>query len=195
MNSNIKIAIAFSLGVAAGVAASWRYMKTKYERLAQESIDDVKEKYRGSLVFTKEDVEEFECDGDEYEIKPTKQIYEELVKGYTEQSSTVEIDDDDPYSKRTHISILTPEAFGDIDEYNTTTLYYYEDGILTDLEDNIIEDVEGTVGEDFADHFGEYEDDSVHVRNDDHKCDYEILKTGTEYGSRMKPANLSNSEV
>ena len=54
MNSNIKIAIAFSLGVAAGVAASWRYMKTKYERLAQEQIDDVKEKYRGSLVFTKE---------------------------------------------------------------------------------------------------------------------------------------------
>lgn len=192
MNSNIKIAIAFSLGVAAGVAASWRYMKNKYERLAQEQIDDVKEKYRGSSLY---DQIMYDPSSEEEYIKGEHSVYEKLVKGYTEQASTVEIDDDDPYSKRTHISILTPEAFGDIDEYDTTTLYYYEDGTLTDLEDNIIEDVEGTVGEDFADHFGEYEDDSVHVRNDDHKCDYEILKTGTEHGVKMKPASLLNSEV
>lgn len=196
MNGNIKIAIVFSLGVAAGVAASWRYMKTKYERFAQEQIDDVKATYKGSLIIP---VKEEPAD---YDIKPTEQIneaqlsaYKSLLEGYTEQSSTVETNDDDPYSKRTHISILTPEEFGDIDEYDTTTLYHYEDGVLTDLEDNVIEDVAGTVGEDYADHFGEFEDDSVHIRNDEHKCDYEILKVQEEYNIKKKPAHLSNSEV
>ena len=37
------------------------------------------------------------------------------------------------------------------------------------------------VVEDFADHFGEYEDDSVFVRNNRLKCDYEILRDEGEY--------------
>ena len=39
----------------------------------------------------------------------------------------------------------------------------------------IVDDIEETVGEDSLEHFGEYEDDSVYVRNDAKKCDYEIL--------------------
>ena len=44
----------------------------------------------------------------------------------------------------------------------------YEDGELVDAADAII-------GEGSLERFGEYEEDSVFVRNDRLKCDYEIL--------------------
>ena len=53
---------------------------------------------------------------------------------------------------------------------------YYADGVLADDFDVVIDDVENTVGEDSLTHFGEYEDDSVFVRNDERELDYEILK-------------------
>ena len=49
------------------------------------------------------------------------------------------------------------------------------------MYDNIIEDVEGTVGTDSLTHFGEYEDDSVFVRNDEKQIDYEILLDSDKY--------------
>ena len=52
----------------------------------------------------------------------------------------------------------------------------YADGVLTDDWDHPIEDVEGLVGVESLTHFGEYEEDSVYVRNDRYKTDYEILK-------------------
>lgn len=52
---------------------------------------------------------------------------------------------------------------------------YYADQVLVDENDEMIEDVEEMVGFESLNHFGEYEDDSVFVRNDAKKCDYEIL--------------------
>ena len=50
----------------------------------------------------------------------------------------------------------------------------------------IIEDVEGTIGLDVSAHFGEFEDDSVHVRNDREKCEYEILFDQRTYDDVLK---------
>ena len=77
--------------------------------------------------------------------------------------------------------IISPEEFGDFDEYTKLSLTYYSDGVLADENDEIVDDIDETVGADFADHFGEYEDDSVFVRNDRLKCDYEILRDNRSY--------------
>ena len=71
--------------------------------------------------------------------------------------------------------VIPPEQFGDDEEYEQISLTYYADGVLADENDEVIEDVEDAVGIDSLNHFGEYEDDSVFVRNDARKCDYEIL--------------------
>ena len=71
--------------------------------------------------------------------------------------------------------MIPPEQFGDDEEYEQISLTYYADGVLADENDEVIEDVEDAVGIDPLNHFGEYEDDSVFVRNDARKCDYEIL--------------------
>ena len=71
--------------------------------------------------------------------------------------------------------MISPDEFGEFEDYRTINLSYYADEVLADEDDNIIEDIEGTVGEESLSHFGEYDDDAVHVRNDRIKCDYEIL--------------------
>ena len=70
---------------------------------------------------------------------------------------------------------ISPEDFGEEDGYDTETLTYYADGILADDQDNLIESVDKMVGIESLDKFGEYEDDVVYVRNEQYKCDYEIL--------------------
>ena len=70
---------------------------------------------------------------------------------------------------------ISPEDFGEEDGYDTETLTYYDDGILADDQDNLIESVDKMVGLESLAKFGEYEDDVVYVRNEQYKCDYEIL--------------------
>ena len=84
--------------------------------------------------------------------------------------------------------IITPDEFGEFDDYETISLTYYADGVLTDDMDEPIEDVDGLVGVDSLSHFGEYEDDSVFVRNDRMKADYEILSDLRNY-SDIKEQN------
>lgn len=77
--------------------------------------------------------------------------------------------------------VIPPEEYGEIYEYDTRNLTYYDNGVLTDEDDNVIDDVENLIGEDALNHFGDYEEDSVHVRNDRLKVDYEILRDGTNF--------------
>ena len=59
----------------------------------------------------------------------------------------------------------------------------YADGTLTDDNDEVLseDEIEEIIGKDSLNHFGEYEEDSVFVRNDARKCDYEILKSLEDY--------------
>lgn len=183
MTNSIKYVLAFSAGAAIGVAASWGYLKTKYEQWAQKEIDDVRSYYKN-----KREPEYYVDKASKHEPVTAEECYKHLADGYSTESTSVKIEDDNaPY-------VITPEEFGDIDDYDTTTLYYYADGILTDLEDNIVENVADTVGEDFVSHFGEYEDDSVCIRNDIHKCDYEILRDLRSYTDVKKPLRPHEAE-
>ena len=160
MNKKIACLLAFSAGTAFGGFVSWRLLKNKYEQFADEQIASVKERFRT----------EDTC----YEVEPDCETtqYEALTSDYT--SDIMDIHES--------IEIIKPEELGEIEEYDTTTLYYYEDdGVLVTLDDTVIDDVDGTVGSEFPEHFGEYEDDSVCVRNHELMRDYEILKDSRSY--------------
>ena len=87
--------------------------------------------------------------------------------------------------KNDEIRILSPGEFSTIDEdeYDIKTLTYYADGVLTDEYGEIVEDVDDTVGPDALDSFGEYEDDSVFVLNEQYGVAYEILLDESCYGA------------
>ena len=82
--------------------------------------------------------------------------------------------------------VISPEEFGEFEDYERISLSYYADQILADEDDEKVEDVDNVVGLESLAHFGEYEDDSVFVRNDRLKCDYEILLDQRTYSDVIK---------
>ena len=65
------------------------------------------------------------------------------------------------------------------------TIYHVID-LRTDRLCDVIEDIDRVVGKDSLTHFGEYEDDSVYVRNDRLKCEYEILLRVGKFEDRLE---------
>ena len=171
MHNGLKYFLIFALGAAAGSAVTWKIVKTKYERIAQEEIDSVKDVFsRLNKAETKNDpaedeVEEVMSEAEVVEYKTILDNYQtDIEKGGSESM------------KLPRPRVIAPEEYGDNDEYENISLTYYAgDDILADELNEPVEDIENTVGLDFDTHFGEYEDDSVFVVNDRLKCYYEIL--------------------
>lgn len=82
--------------------------------------------------------------------------------------------------------VISPDEFGEFEDYERISLSYYADQILADEDDEKVEDVDNVVGLESLTHFGEFEDDSVFVRNDRLKCDYEILLDQRTYSDVIK---------
>ena len=76
--------------------------------------------------------------------------------------------------------VISPDEF-DTNDFKTQTLTLYADGVLADEYDNVITNVDEIVGEESLDHFGEYEEDTVYVRNEELETDFEILKDDSNY--------------
>lgn len=182
----LKKLFIFSLGAAVGAAVTWKIVKTKYEQIAQEEIESVREVYASKLRKQEEQSDETiqdtpETDADQLGVTEylnilQKQTYTEIIdyKKVEEEQMSMR-----PY-------VISPEDFGEHDDYETISLTYYADGTLTDSTDEPIEDVENIVGEDSLTHFGEYEDDSVFVRNDRMRTDYEILLDSRNYSDVVR---------
>lgn len=186
--------ITFIFGAAVGSAATWLYVKNKYERIAQEEIDSVKE------VFSRREPIQDKCSVGERRSymmdKPDMVEFVAKIKenGYTNYTDVVEEKESKTETKEEKPYVIAPEEFGEEDEYDTISLTYYSDRVLADDDDKIVEDVEDVVGFDSLESFGEYEDDSVYVRNDRLKCDYEILLDQRRYSDviNKKPHQMED---
>lgn len=184
MNTTIKCFMAFAVGVGVGTAVAWKILEDKFEKFAQEEIDSVKE----TLLARKANCEPESEESNDISEEPSSE--RPNLDGY---AKTVRKEDHIDYSgirssdvakKMADVEkprVIAPDEFGDSYDYSQITLTHYSDGVLTDEDDEIIDDVEGAVGTDYADHFGEYEEDAVHVVNDIRKCYYEILRDYRNY--------------
>lgn len=181
----------FLAGATVGAATAWVCLRKRYEQIAQEEIDSVKAAFaEKKLVFTNEnridEQAENQHKADIAKLKPdlvdyAAKLQEEGYVNYTEHSKkNTEEKKEEPMLDTLYV--ISPDEFGATDDYTQISLVYYDgDEVLADEEDEVVEDIAGTVGEDFAEHFGEYEDDTVFVRNDRLRCDYEICKDNRSY--------------
>ncbi len=199
MNKTINFMM-FVLGVAVGSVVTWRYVEKKYEQIAQKEIDSVKE------VFSKREAEftkntEVRVKADNAKEKPNVIEYAAWLRkqGYTNYSDMVDKKPEEVKEEPMSVDkpyVIAPEEFGELDDYEIISLTYYADQILADDNDVIVDDVENVVGFDSLNSFGEYEDDSVFVRNDRLKCYYEILLDQRKYSDVIrKPHNRKPHEV
>lgn len=202
MKSKITNIIVFAAGAAIGSAVTWKILKTKYDRLIQEEIDSVKEAFSDRFDNEQElddDSEEDDesdqeqessdepyvkpnwsklediIDEEEYFPESVKNEYEKIASKYTGEKGGVE----DMLFKPPYV--ISPLDFGELDDYNQIELTYYLDGILEDEDYHIVTDADELIGPDALNTFGEYEDDSVFVRNERLCTDFQILKDYRTY--------------
>ena len=181
MNSKVAFIIGSVVGVGIGAAGTYSYFKDKYEKLAEEDFNSRRVFDEDKKDEPVEPVVEKTADSRTVD-KPSIAEYAAILQkeGYVNYSDMQdkkqkqEIAVDRPY-------VIQPSDFGEFDDYEKISLTYTADGVLLDDMNEIVDDIEETVGEDSLEHFGEYEDDSVYVRNDAKKCDYEILLDQRNY--------------
>ena len=178
MNNILSKVFIFVAGAAIGSVTTWKLLEKRNEQIIQQEVDEFKEYWSNkesvttSGHATTDDTESESNDSvtytnndkDEYEEKVSELGYTKEEKGGSEKMSYY----DKPY-------VIRPDEFGELDDYETISLTYYADKVLTDENDEPIDDVDDIVGLDSLETFGEYEDDSVFVRNDRMRVDYEIL--------------------
>lgn len=191
MSKSINFTL-FIFGAAVGSTVTWIYAKKKYELIAQEEINSVKEVFskreNGNAVKEAEfNKQEEKPDLKEYASKIHKNNYTNYSDTDGESETKRETGKQDERNKNGYFTyVITPEEFGEFDDYEKVSLSYFDDQILADENLDIVDDIEETVGIDSLTHFGEYEDDSIFVRNDERKCDYEILLDHRNYEDVIK---------
>lgn len=171
----------FVLGVAAGSLLTYKFVEEKYKKIANEEIEAIREYYRlkydykemvNDLGYSKkentpntESIDDVEStnendENDEKYIIHTEEDTKEYVKPY----------------------VINESEFGEKEGYNTVSCMYWDDDILTDNDGTIITDPARYIG-DGLNHLGESESTlyGVYIRNENIKCDYEIIKSEKTY--------------
>ena len=188
----------FAAGAAIGSAVTWKVIKTKYEKIAQEEIESVKEAFADQITNLQEQIDDYSTmdeveeladrarqidwnaledldeEDDEREPDDGMNDYARLVDEYTNKKGGADDMAQRPY-------VISPYDFGELDGYSQVDLTYYADGTLEDEDYTIVTDVDELIGSDSLFTFGEYEDDAVFVRNDRLRADFQILKDYRTY--------------
>lgn len=182
MRDNVIKIVIFTAGAAIGSAVTYKLIKTKYETIANDEIEEIREYYKSKEEDTEEEPKQEPAIAENVKVesKPNVVNYAAMVNnmGYdtsdkTEDRPVVE-EADLPYE-------IAPDEYSEFEDYSYFSFTYYDDGFVADDNDEIVEDVDDIIGNDLLERFKEDPDlDSIYVRNDALKSDYEILR---DYGN------------
>lgn len=177
----------FAAGALAGAAVAARVVRDKYQQEAEEEIAEMRDYYRELRKNAKTSNEDKMVE-EEKEVKEenTKNEYDEIVKNYTNytQYNDTETKENKKEEKeeRTNYEpfIIDVEEFGEDPTYDTATLTYYKDKVLTNDLDDVID--YSVAGEENLKIFDEHPDcKAIYVRDDIYMVDYEILRDPYQY--------------
>ncbi|MBP5597972.1 MAG: hypothetical protein J6Y02_21570 [Pseudobutyrivibrio sp.] len=194
-NTVISSILSFIGGAAISGFVVWRILEPKYKKIADEEIASVKEKFTVPKPEPKkEEAKDEKTVAEKAKNKPNIAEYAKKLKetGYVDYSGNDKKSESYPWQKsdeevKSKPRVIEPEEFEENEEYDSTNLTFYADGILAydDGKNTIVDDVESLVG-DALEHIGDYEDDSVHVVNDELEMYYEILVDPRKYEEATK---------
>ena len=178
MNDKLSSVIIFCGGVFIGGFLTWDFFKTKYEKIADEEIASVKEtfEHREPNPDKSYKVEEALKGNDAYINIIDSNSYRNYSNTAIEndkKGGTADMELKQPY-------VITPEQYEDNVDYTKVSLTWYNDDVLEDDWGNVL-DPDDVIGSDALKTFGQYEKDSVFVRDDDEQIDYEVLLDTRSY--------------
>ena len=203
-------------------AAGYFIAKKKYEKKADEEIESVKKAFNehlneltksgekidipmtrnGYSKYSKKKLSEKKTKKEsDREPLPTDPVatanYIDYSAPYRTSSKSVKIEkkfvegekgatsNDEPY-------IISPDDFM-ASSYESSTLLYYADGVLADSDNNVISSYIGLIGPKALNSFGQYQEDTVFVRNDKLKTDFEIILDTREFSKIRRENNPKQS--
>lgn len=178
----------FAAGALAGAAVAARVVREKYQQEAEEEIAEMRDYYRELRKNAKASNEDtiVEENSKEEKEENDKNEYDEIVKNYTNytQYNDTETKENKKEEKeeRTNYEpfIIDVEEFGEDPTYDTATLTYYKDKVLTNDLDDVID--YSVAGEENLKIFDEHPDcKAIYVRDDIYMVDYEILRDPYQY--------------
>lgn len=156
------------VGFAAGAYFMHVRMRKEYEKYAEAQIEDVKEHYK----VRKEELDKMIDDAAQKKAV-------DLLTGPYRQVEAPETPDRPSLEP---IEIIEPEEFGCDDEYETSFLTLYKDGVLAyDSDGSKVDDIEAVVGQKALDSIGKFMPDGIHVRNHNYHKDFEVVKALQNY--------------
>lgn len=214
MNCKLTNVLFFVAGAAIGAFATWQTIKDHYAQISEEEIESVKDMYMRKMQIQedKNTIVDDEPEPPKPHVPEKPDIMEYAAKlqkhKYTNYSGDTSIPEQDIKEGNEDVldkkpRVISPDEFGEEGDYETATLFYFNDGMITDDDQDPISDdeIKEMIGEDAVNHFGEYEDDSVFVVNDELKCYYELLKQEENYVEpgvptrERRPDELSEEEA
>ena len=192
--SKLGTAFAFLAGIGVGGGSVWYFLKARYEEISEQDIYSAKQAFRAREEKLHQELQRLreQAENPDKEEETPKTVLASANKSqdkgdindYAQMVNRVRYSQTSVPPKPEHKVeapyVISPEEFGELDGYTQISLTYFDDGILSDENGVIIEEPEEIVG-DALNHFGEYEEDSVFVRSDPKRCDYEILRDLRSY--------------
>lgn len=188
MNTTIINMTMFVMGAAVGSLVTWKIMRSRCEKIIRDEVDSFAKDWSQRMKETESaynpgegddewiDDDEEDDDDDEYFDDSVIHDYHTIAGRYTNEEGG---EDEVPYINGPYV--IAPEDCGGGEfRYNVQPLTYYADGILAD-DWGIKLDIDETIGEDSLDHFGDYAEEVVHVRNERNELDYEVTLDPRRY--------------
>lgn len=198
--TTIASLICLILGATGGYAAGWYLTKKKYQDLADKEVESVKaafnkhyEEVSKDETVSKKDippVEDVKVNSGEKSKKPLANFEAKEQKDYKDYSKQYRSSEMDAKyieeklgskASKNKPYAISPKEFNS-SELEAKSLIYWADGVLTDDDNNVIDDYADMIGDDALFHFGEYEADTVYIRNEAQQIDYEIIAELRTYG-------------
>ena len=187
MNKGVVAFLGFAVGSVAGFFAGRKLSEQHYNQMVEEEIESVKQAFRNysKTRISGKKPEKKNNDGEAVDMKKEaakKKGERKDYRAYYGNGKTEVKQETEPDEEESGIRVISPDDFDSVG-YDTVSLKYYADGVVTDDygEPMSEEEIENSITRESLSHFGEYEEDSVFVRNDLMKTDYEILMDGSKY--------------
>ena len=203
-------------------AAGYFIAKKKYEKKADEEIESVKKAFNehlneltksgekidipmtrnGYSKYSKKKLSEKKTKKEsDREPLPTDPVvvdnYINYSAPYRTSSKNVKtekkfVEDEKGAASNDEPYIISPDDFM-ASSYESSTLLYYADGVLADDDNNVISSYIGLIGPKALNSFGQYQEDTVFVRNDKLKTDFEIILDTREFSKIRRENNPKQS--
>ena len=163
----------FGVGAVSGSLLTWYIVKKKYERIADEEIALVTQRFKQINENTKnnDDADTVDCKKPDH---PDLFEYKSIVQSqkYNAISEPCTVDIDDKMKEIKNPYIIKEDDLGNKQGYEVEYLNYYADGVLVTEFDEPIDDLTQLVGGCLSSVKGD--EGVMCIRNDTKKTDYEI---------------------